>query len=292
MELFRNILIPLDGTDNDRITVQKAIELYDPDSCIFHLLFIIRGYRVSGLFKIWNKHFFNGDGKIINEKAFAEKRLTEINSLVMAKFPQCQVIMNLIFSNRIFSNALTNYISQNMIDIIIVCNNKSRNVLSFLTEIQYDLIAKRTGCVLMKVTNGCLKHPIKSILLPVTNCVPIRKIRIAIEFAKRYQGHIYLVSFLGLNDSESKIKIDIFYDTYKLLRECGYTPHYKILMGEVSEQMLIEYACKVKADLVLLNPVSHDLIPFSSFFKRPEFELSPLSALHVMMLQPGNEILN
>lgn len=288
MELFKNILIPVEDAENDEVAVQKALEIYEPGATNFYLLFIVRRKGLANFLNVEKTNIVADDNITIKEKALAEEKLREIKNMVTAKAPECIIITKVIFYNHIFSYVLTDYISQNSIDLIIVFTKKIRHFFSFLTEIDYNKIAKQCGCVVMSVTYGCLKHPIKSILLPVNSFVPERKIKIAIAFAKKYNGHIHLVTFLEGSDSESKKKIDIFYATYKLLKQCGYTPQYKILTGDDSEEMLMQYAHKVNADLVLLNPRKNNFI--SNFINKPITDLYPLSALHVMMLQPNEKV--
>jgi K+-sensing histidine kinase KdpD len=140
---------------------------------------------------------------------------------------------------------------------------------------------------MLTVTQGCLNHPVKLILLPVSTSVPERKIQIAIEFARKNNGHIHLVTWLkGDDEMSSKTRIDAFYKTYKILKECGYPPQYKILSGFDSREVLLQYAYRVNADLILLSSENESFI--TGLIKKTITNLlQPLSALHVMMLHPN-----
>ncbi len=105
--------------------------------------------------------------------------------------------------------------------------------------------------------------------------------------SQKYNGLIHLVTLLDDADEDhSKMKVDIFYKTYKILQECGYTPQYKILSKYESHEILLRYAEEVNADLILLNPEKNSFLPKITVNTIVDF-ISPLSHLQVLMIKPN-----
>lgn len=278
---FKNILIPVDSLYNAQIAVDKALELSEAGETTIYLVAIIK-YE-----SFWHKLIYTNTQKqprLNRKKELARKKLETLREKIYDVVPQI-LVKTIVIAETTISNNLLRFVQEQEIDLVIATNQQQKTGFSFFRKnIQEDLSVKANLAVLT-VTKGCLNHPIKSIVLPVTSFVPERKIHMALAFSKRFNAHIHLVTILDSNDVNTKIRIDAFYLTYKILSELGHSPQYKILHGNDSDMSLVRYANQVKADMILVNPEKKKMIP--GFFQGKITDMmQPLSALHILTLKP------
>lgn len=283
MAIFKHILIPVDSLYNAQIAAEKALELSDTTQTTLHFVAVIR----FGSF--WQKLFHSDiiaqkQPLLRKRKLLAWKKMEALQNRIAAISPHTAIESSIVTETAISENLLR-YALQHEIDLVITTNQKQRTRFSFSRKDIGEDLARKANIAVLTVTKGCLNHPIKSIVLPVTSFVPERKIDMALTFAKKFNAHIHLVTMLDHNDVNTKIRIDAFYLTYKILSELGHSPQYKILHGNDSAMALVRYANQVKADMILINPEKKKILP--GFFQGKITDMiQPLSALHILTLKP------
>lgn len=283
MATFKNILIPVDSLYNAQIAAEKALELSDSAKTTLYLVAVIR------LDSFWHKIFYTDIfahrlPHVHKKKTLAWKKIETLKNRIAALSPHT-IVETAVITERTISDNLLRYTLQHNIDLVIATNQKNRSKFSFSNNDIGEDLARKANLAVLTVTKGCLNHPIKSIVLPVTSFVPERKIDMALTFAKRFNTHIHLVTMLDNNDVNTKIRIDAFYLTYKILSELGHSPQYKILHGNDSDMALVRYANQVKADMILVNPEKKKILP-GLFHGKITDMIQPLSALHILTLKP------
>jgi nucleotide-binding universal stress UspA family protein len=283
MASFKNILIHVDSLYQAQIAAEKAIELVNSQATTLHLVALIRHDNWWQRL-LYTEVIIKRQSHLSKRKKVAEKKLAALQERIHSIDPTIP-IKTMILAETVINEQLLRYTQEQEIDLMIDTNKRSSAAFDlFRTDIAEDL-ARKANLAVLTVTRGCLNHPIKSIVLPVTDFVPERKIDMALSFAKKFNAHIHLVTLLNNNDVDTKIRIDAFYLTYKILTEFGQSPQYKILHGADSGQVLLRYANQVKADMILVNPEKKKLLPV--FFKGKITDmLPPLSALHILTLKP------
>jgi len=283
MATFKNILIPIDSLYNAQIATEKALELSDPAQTTLYLVAIIR------FDSFWQKLFYTDiilerQPQVNKKKLLARKKIEALRERIAVISPQTP-IETAIISETAISDNLMQYALQHEIDLVIATHRKRRSGFSFFRKDATEELARKANLAVLTVTKGCLNHPIKSIILPVTSFVPERKIHMALAFSKKFNAHIHLVTTLDSNDVNTRVRIDAFYLTYKILTEMGHSPQYKILQGSDSDLALVHYARQVKADMILINPEKKKIFP--RFFQGKITDmLQPFSALHILTLKP------
>lgn len=280
---FKNILVQIESTNQAYIAVEKALELSDPSESCIHLVSIIRFDSVLQGF-VYTKVLARQQGYFTKRKQLAEKKMEAIKNKILALSPQT-VVRSSVMIETVTNDNLLKYTLNHQIDLVINTNKQNNAGFGLFKRNIYQELAKKANVAVLTVTKECLNKPIKSILLPVRSFVPERKIQVALAFAKKYNAHIHLVTLLNNDETDSKIKVDAFYLTYKILSEYGYAPQYKILQGADNDVTLLRYADQIKADLILVNPEKKN--PLSGFMQHKMSDmLSPFSALHVLTLKP------
>ncbi len=284
MNLFKKVLIPVNEGMDVSVAIKKALELKDHDTplCIH---FLICNYR-NTLYKYFS-YFKSGKFEKIDDhtKSFPE-HFYYIKKEIYRQSDNCSIVID-ILNRKNISRGVINYIKEHEIDLLLFCKKRLRDPAIFLKRMDFNKIAGQSSCATLSVTPGSLNHSVKSIILPVGSFLPERKIEIAVAFAQKYNALIHLVTLLDDADSShSKKKVDIFYKTYKILKDCGYPPQYKILPKYESHEILLRYAEQVNADLILLNPQENSIIPRINDNSVVDF-ISPLSHLLVLMTKPN-----
>lgn len=278
---FKNILIPVDSLYNAQIAVDKALELSEAGETTVYLVAIIK-YE-----SFWHKLIYTNTQKqprLNRKKELARKKLETLRDKIYELVPQI-LVKTIVITETTISNNLLRFVQEQEIDLVIATNQQQKTGFSFFRKSIHEDLSVKANLAVLTVTKGCLNHPIKSIVLPVTSFVPERKIHMALAFSKKFNAHIHLVTILDSNDVNTKIRIDAFYLTYKILSELGHSPQYKILHGNDSDISLVRYANQVKADMILVNPEKKKMIP--GFFQGKITDMmQPLSALHILTLKP------
>ena len=276
-------MIPVDSLYNAQIAAEKALELSDSSETVLYFVSVIR----FGSF--WQKLLYtNGllsrQNYLKKKKLLARKKNQTLRERISSISPHIRIETTVI-TETAGSNVLLDYAQENRIDLVVSTSQKNHSGFSFFRSNATDDLARKANLAVLTVTKGCLNHPIKTILLPVTSFVPERKIHMALAFSKKFNAHIHLITMLDSNDVNTKIRVDAFYLTYKILSEMGHSPQYKILHGNDSDMALVRYANQVKADLILVNPDKKKILPV--FFQGGITDMiQPLSALHILTLKP------
>lgn len=266
------------------VAVKKALELKDEkDQVRIHFLMYRHesfGYNFLNFFK---KKKSSGNNSY---NTLFEKRFPSFKKEIEEQCDNCLLVLDTIPQKNI-TKGLVKYINENGIDLFLFCQKRATHGLGFSKKINFNKIARQSSCSVLSITPGSLNHSVKSIILPVGSFIPEKKIQIAIAFAQKYNGLIHLVTMLDNSDEgHSKMKVDIFYKTYKILQECGYTPQYKILSKYESHEILLRYAENANADLILLNPEKRSFLSTITVNAIVDF-ISPHSHLQVLMTKPN-----
>ncbi|TDO27969.1 universal stress protein [Sediminibacterium goheungense] len=283
MATFKNILIPVDSLYNAQIAAEKALELADSADTTLFLVATIRFDSLSQKL-LYTSIPFQKKTYLERKEAFILKKLEALKERIH-RISSLTKTETMIITETTISDNLLLYAQDKNIDLVIATKEKYRQGFSFFRKDIAEDLARKANLAVLTVTKGCLNHPIKTIVLPVTSFVPERKIEMALAFARQFNAHIHLITMLDNNDISTKIRIDAFYLTYKILAESGHSPQYKILHGSDSDSALVRYANQVKADMILVNPEKKKILPVFFHGKITDM-IQPFSALHILTLKP------
>ncbi|RTL55945.1 MAG: hypothetical protein EKK39_01980 [Sphingobacteriales bacterium] len=283
---FQKILILIHNNIDAEIAIHKLKDLYEHPCTELHFVCVIKYFswrKFIGLKPQQQRALKNS--RIRQKKIEAEMLLNEIQTKVFQAFPDAIIYTQIVVDASV-NHALVQYINLASIDLVLSIRQTLKNIF-YQTGININYIIQHAGCPVLSVNAGTMNHSIKSILIPVYSFLPDKKIELASAFAKKYNAQIYIITILNDNEAQSKIIADVFYLTYKKLKDEGFNPHYKMLSGVNSPEILIKYAHQVNADMILINP-EKGTPGKKSIIKRSLADfLSPLSPLQVLMLQPA-----
>ena len=188
MNLFKNILIPVNEEMDVSVAIKKALELKD-DTAVLCIHFVLYNYRNS-LINILN--FFKRK-KIYNTKIYNQlfqERFYILKNEIAKQCMTCVLSIDIIPANNV-TNGLLKYIKENSIDLLLFSKRRSEHSLLLVKGININKIARKSSCSVLSAVPGCLNHSVKSIILPVGSFLPEKKIQIAIDTSwssEKYQA--------------------------------------------------------------------------------------------------------
>ncbi|MDE3254235.1 MAG: universal stress protein [Bacteroidota bacterium] len=260
MMAFRNILIPIDKTDNSYTGAEKALELYGLPGVRFHLINFIHTSSLMDWIKIFRKPSVSLTEKVNRAKEELKICQERMNQTHPGQFIQTDVILC-----KGKKQVIDKYIKQHQVDLVIAARPGNN---CFFTKLfrgngYYLHLFRNARIPLLSVLQQKKPAPIKSVLISITGQIADTKIQIALEIAKRYNAQIHIVTLLNNTESDIRERIDAFYNAFKIVSEYGYSPKYKILQGTRICEAMMQYARQIKADLILINPDKEYLSPVS-----------------------------
>lgn len=282
---FKKILIHVHHHIDSAVVIHKLKDLCDFANIELHFVYVIPFFSWKKFIGLTpSKIKAAKKSRVLQKKIEADMMLNEIQTNVFSIFPDASIFSEVIIDTSI-NQALVYYINEHNIDLVLSIRQTLKNVF-YQTGISHNYIIQHANCPVLSVNAGVYHQNIKSILIPVYSFLPDKKIELATAFAKKYNAQIYIITILNDNEAQSKVIADVFYLTYKKLKDEGFNPHYKMLSGANAPEVLIEYAHQVNADMILINPDKNTHA--KSLIKRSLADfLSPVSPLQVLMLQPA-----
>lgn len=250
-KLFNNILIPVNLSAASERTVEKGIALANTYSCNIHLLYAGASMdRKSSLKKLFG--FYS-----LLKKSFDKKPELKLNAL--SKNIQAQLNDGLkIFTciekgNR--NEAAINYIVRNKIDLVletVYSGSIKQNKLS----LDVNRIAEKTAAAVITVPEDRRIYHLYSILIPVTDFIPLRKLMYGIYLARYYKTTIHLLGITREQDIEYTQRVQKYlHRSYQLIRDnCDVPIELTVRDGSNVAEVVKEYASSNNTDLVIVNP--------------------------------------
>jgi nucleotide-binding universal stress UspA family protein len=243
-----DILIAIDFDTSAADIVKQAIELSASVNNTIHLLHVI----------VSNKNY---GSVVINamdrkyERPYADdarKKLGEWKQAIKETIPECRVKGYLLEGN--IHNAIVQAAKEICPQLIIIGKAARSGFWRYYLPLSADELAKKTKCPVLTVASGNRCKKISTIILPVRDFIPVRKMELLVLFAKIYRATIHLVALqnkMGMQDKERAVLLE----TYQVLRNGLVNPvEYHLLSGRNLPKAVAAYAQHIGADMLMLNP--------------------------------------
>jgi nucleotide-binding universal stress UspA family protein len=266
-KLFNNILVPV-TLQHSIEAVKKAMQFSRQFNCDVHLLHISH----SPFWRI----------KSAGKEAEKKLRLNELRDQYVPLLSKgCFLHTHIMEGN--LEIALAQYAVLNRIDLILV-HKRNTAFEGLLPGLNINRLAARTGSPVLSLQSDPSMAGIKNIVLPIGAHLPLRKIMLAIYMARDSSAAIHLISLTGSNaamESKSHVYME---KAYQLLREnTSLAIKCKTVEGANIADTTLEYARRVEADLILVNPGDESLLsgPLNRLFSKFIFNRSSIPVITV-----------
>jgi len=279
---FSKILVPVDFSVNTDIAIQKALWLADPSGATIHLLHIMGlASQATGL-------VLHGVGLVTQQRPkFFENRvrlkLEDMQYAIQSVRPNIKVVVH-IASGDIIQKHIIQYAARIKPNLVVVGKNKNHDWFSFLKMVNASSISDNTNCPVLTVKPGNLPNKLKTVVIPVSSFVPLRKIELLTTLTRNHRPMVHLVAVDG--DDQFAHHPGIFLEAYRTIAEYLHYPViYQIVKGKNAAKALLNYAKGVMADMIMVNPNEESKI--SSFLGVQINDLVlPTSTMSVLTAKP------
>jgi nucleotide-binding universal stress UspA family protein len=247
LSCFKKIIVPADFSVNTEIALKKAVELADEGATI-HLL------HVSNL-DFYRRYFLGYIGKSENPwRTRTLEKLSRYKNVVQQSNKKILVKIWIVRASST-QNAIENKAKNIGAELIVIGKKNKHNVLPFLNTVISANLARRTSAAVLTVKPGAIYHKLRTIIVPIANKNADRKLEMVAAISKKFPLHIHLVTFI---DSGNK-PVDFYassllraFQWLKTSTRCQI--EYSALHGRNRARVLLDYAKKSDADILLVNP--------------------------------------
>jgi nucleotide-binding universal stress UspA family protein len=262
-KLFNKILIPVDFSSKSKSVVAKAVNLAKLYECDIHLLHVITISPFDAIASAEGHMFipYNAMSNHEELKRQLEKLCDEIR--VMSDY-SLKISYSLL--KGLWEDTLVGLTRRRKIDLILIGQReKSGSKRKML--LNPDKIAERTKVPVITIPANRRMTKLYSILIPITDFFPIRKLVYGIHIASVYHTTIKL---LGIESHDTKEVVANNLDrAVSFLRDYYHiTVEIDTVCNENIAQAVNEFANREAADLVIVNPDTQTKMPgfLSSIF--------------------------
>jgi len=241
---FNNILLPVDFSINTEVAVKKTIGLIEdtkPVICLYHVVNRFPG----NILKLHNQS---------NDKNYkqAENKLLQWRNSILETFPHVDVRSEIELGGKVEKRIIQKANSM-MPDIIIIGQKTQRSWYRFFNRVSVNKVAIKTGFPVLTVTPESIRQEIRSIVMPVDEVVPKRKIEVIAALRRKFRIRVYLVTVTG--NSKRRFSPDALLETYGLVKQIIRGPlEYHVLHSDNVPKAALEFADEIHADMLLVDP--------------------------------------
>lgn len=278
-KLFNKILVPVDFSMRSKRAVEKAMLLAGEYQCSVTLLHVVSRYP-------WRSHLIKaGGGKVfIDNRRETEFRLWKFAKAASRFAGLPAPVINTVVQEGPWNDVMVRYIHAHQIDLVLAPQKK---LLPSITggTFNIDIIASVTNVPVITLPYEKKITRLQTIVIPVTDFLPVRKIMYGIYMAASSNATLQLLQVK--NDSSGDTSEHYLYKAYRLIQDnCSVHADIEAASGVSVAAAIEEYMQRKTAGLVIVNPGVQTKLPglFSRLLGRimqqqavaPVMTLSPL----------------
>lgn len=276
MKLFNNILLPLRPKKSVELSIIEGIELSIHFECNVHFLLITPDRQLGGAVS---------HAEITRTEDGVKQKILE-TLVLYPHFPEIAQRLHIASEKGSLETCISHYTLRNRIDLVVLRKNLLHN---WFMNLSVDRLSKKINCPVLTLQTRLNPENVRNIVMPVGAFLPVRKLAFATYLARKYNSCLHLVA-LSANYEQARARDENVYllKAYQLIRENTEVPvEYKTLNGANIATTTLQYAKKVKAGLIVINPGKESFLAgfvnrvFSRFFfngsRIPVMTIAPLA---------------
>jgi nucleotide-binding universal stress UspA family protein len=281
IDVFKNILVPVNFSISSDTAIIKAIELSGKET-IIHLLHVYEStpFRIhtDSRRKLFGKEVqFNGltpEEMIQNYKQIIADRWKGV-SLTTSVIYQSSVQSGIVMKSRHVDA-----------DIVIIGKSSSHSLFPFLNTITPVEITDKTGTPVLTVKPGAINQITKKIIVPISGGDSEIKLHLLKVIANKLKISVSLVTFMQENRPQDFQAASLMH-AYKQITEQLHLPvEYSVLHGHNKAKQILKFAKTIDADMLLVH--AHTETKIGWLNKQISDVLVPESKIQVLAVQPAN----
>ncbi len=259
--LFNKIAVPVDFSRRSVRAIDKAVKLANEHHCSITLLHVVTVNPFAAV-AVAEGHV-GIPYALINNRKELQFRLDKIAGNISPLLNASQIKAEIITGS--WDEAIINYVLQHQIDLVLI-GQKSAFSGKRKMLLNPDKIAERSNVPVMTVPANRRITKLLSIVIPVTQFLPVRKLMYGILMASTNNAKIKLLAV-----QNEKTKDNVLYylqRAYTLIKEnSNVAVETDVILSNNVAEAVNEFSRLQQADLVILNPGTQTKMPgfLSSF---------------------------
>ena len=249
---FKTILVPVDFSINTVVAVNKAVQVADAHGAVIHLVHLIQAPLYMNLTRaISSQDAIDRTGQLT-----AAQKLDQWKTSIEQAMPGISVVPWIVM-NASIRETIEKKATEVKADLIVIGKKSSHSWFPFLNTVTPSALAYETGTAVLTVKPGAMYNDIKTIVVPVSGGVPRQKLETLSALVGKFKVKVHLVIYLEDGRRPEEEDASSLLKVYQWLQHSLNCPvEYSVLKGSNRARTLLQYAEKISADMVLVDPVS------------------------------------
>jgi len=249
-----NILVPVDFTGKNKWAIAKAIEIANNFECNIHFVSVVQHNIVpmipieSSIFTPYESHA---------DRMSNYERLRELAAMYSKQLcGDRKIEISVLEGNT--GKKLAEYIRDFEMDLVVVGLSRFNLIERIISSISISRLARKTNVPVLAVGSSGLICHFKKIILPLHDEVSVHRIKMATMLARTFRSTIYMIALRKENNVQEKI----ISDALELVQSISTIPVQGIILeGQNLAKTTLDFAKKINADLIMINPLREFNLP-------------------------------
>lgn len=254
-KLFNHILVPVDFSTVSEAAVEKAAAIAIQCKCHIHLLHVMPIVASGAM--ISAEGIFFTPPVLTEERKMFEQKLEQFTIRLKNRISQ-HIDINHIVQYGEWTESIINTVKQLHIDLVLIGQKK---ILQSKRKmfINPNEIASETNIPVITVPSNRRLTKLYSVAIPITDFLPLRKIKYGIYIASAYKTTIKLV---GIQNEKTEDQLEFFMNKAdEYIRTYHIGVESVILKNDNIAEAVNTFVEKNSVDLVILNPGKQTRMP-------------------------------
>ena len=252
-----NILVPVDFTSKNKWAITKAIELANTFHCNVHLVHVSAGGLMPLLPLDMSMLMPSYDSADMTNARKKLENLRDIYSNHICGGGKLEI--SLLKGNP--SQQLADYVQKFEMDLVVVGLARFNLLHRVLSTVSISRLARKTNVPVLTIRSSGLVSHFKKIVLPLTDNIPLHRIKFATMLARSFKSTVYLVS-LRDEQKEQNAANSIMDTALEVIQSLSTIPVQCFwLEGKNLAKSTLEFSKRINADLIMANPLKEFHMP-------------------------------
>lgn len=244
-ELFNNILVPVNlNRKRSFLFIEKAFYIARQLQCNLHIIHIEKSGQLS------LKEYFSGTRQEDKSTSTWHQlyQLQEQYSLQLSG----ESTIHIDYYQGKAESFIRKYCVRKHIDIIITA--RPAILHGFKEKLNIKRLARKTGCPVLSIDKKPGMEPLRNIVIPVDENLPIRKLMFTSHLAKKLHSKIHLIALSENKTKECNEDTGYLYRAYQLLRtHTNVAVECHPVTGNNIADTTRNFARRIQADLIVVD---------------------------------------
>lgn len=184
-------------------------------------------------------------------EAFDEKSLIKIKKDLEQRF-EVKIEIHEVMGK--LGKTVREFSHQLHIDLVVLGTEKKNWFKETFFKSMVKNIIGAVDCEVLCVYPCSKSIRLKKIVLPVGKFVPVRKIKLAYELAKKFAANVHLISLNSNGTNLNREETKVLMTSYQYLKDITNIPiECRTVQGDNLARATLDYAENIGADLILVN---------------------------------------